>query len=75
MKERTRYLIAVGLFILFVAMCIGLTLAFGPKVWLVIGGIIAIIVLSLLAICWLEKYLVEPIGKWWFHKHNRHWDI
>ncbi len=75
MKERTRFLIAAGVFFALVSVLAGLVKLFGVEVLLLIPVVILVILFSLLMISAIENYVVEPIGKWWFHKHGRRWDL
>ncbi len=75
MKERTRFLIAAGVFFVLVGMIAGLVRLFGVEVLLLIPLVILVILFALLMISAIESYIVEPIGKWWFHKHGRRWDL
>lgn len=75
MKEFWKYMIAAGVYAVIVVMLVASCVVFGPFALLVIPGIAAAILVSLLIIAGIKESVIDPIGRKIFRRYGRRWDL
>lgn len=75
MKEFWKYMIAAGVYAVIVGVLVVSCIVFGPFALLVIPGISAAILVSLLIIAGIKESVIDPIGRKVFRRYGRRWDL